>query len=160
MHKTSVTSCFPRTRNTKGLRLELQLHIIQEPCGEPPGDRRSNGEDCEDIPQKNARYDITGLLHSEHSGYYHFIEGPREAVHQLFELLRRDPRHYDVTVLKMGEAETRQFPDFEIGFSSGHGLTIASTFTSDPTDPPADEVIEFLKCLRGRLQLKCSDTRT
>jgi hypothetical protein len=48
---------------------------------------------------RNREHGITGLLVAGGNRYMQIIEGPRAAVSQLYENIRRDPRHLAVTTL-------------------------------------------------------------
>ena len=55
----------------------------------------------------NSRKGVTGAL-LFNSGYFaQVLEGPREAVEQIFEKIQRDDRHGDVTVLESGYGDDR-----------------------------------------------------
>ena len=49
---------------------------------------------------KNARLGISGFLVLSDDMFFQDIEGPREAIASLYEVIRRDPRHKQVVLLK------------------------------------------------------------
>lgn len=70
----------------------------------------------------NAAHDITGLLlYSPGSGglngtFVQVLEGPRVLVQGLYVRISRDPRHSECALLQQGEALTRRFADWTMGF--------------------------------------------
>lgn len=66
---------------------------------------------------KNAELGITGaLLYS--GGYFsQVIEGPMDALEDLFEVIQNDPRHSDVRVLHFNPVETRCFSDWSMALA-------------------------------------------
>ena len=48
--------------------------------------------------------------------FLQLLEGPEREVKSVFELVKRDPRHRDVTVLLAEAVDERQFPDWTMGF--------------------------------------------
>jgi hypothetical protein len=99
----------------------------------------------------NRRDGITGFLHSEHGAFYQVIEGNAEAVNSLFERLKRDRRHFEVTLITSGARKTRMFEDFEMGFASAHGRRIADSFCRSPDTPSAESILNFMQERREEL---------
>lgn len=63
----------------------------------------------------NSAHGITGLLVWGGGMFFQWLEGPREAVLQLMDLIRRDPRHERVVILsETEEANERLFPDWSM----------------------------------------------
>jgi hypothetical protein len=88
--------------------------------------------------------EVTGFLHHEHGGFYQYIEGKKDYIETLLAKIRRDPRHFGMTILSCDHREHRLFPDFEMGFSRAHGRTIADRFYEDANIPGPAEVLTFL----------------
>ena len=59
---------------------------------------------------ENSRRGITGCLLACNGWFIQTLEGERDAVRSLFEKIRGDARHEDVTLVKTGKAEARAFP--------------------------------------------------
>ena len=85
--------------------------------------RVSNGLDHEDIEdlvaqaeRNNLKKDITGILMSAGGLFFQVIEGPDDAIDELYAKLMDDPRHGDVLVIgfETGVKE-RIFPDWSLG---------------------------------------------
>ena len=63
----------------------------------------------------NPTHGITGLLVHGGGMFFQWIEGPRDKVTRLMELIRRDPRHESVVVLgETEEVRERLFPDWSM----------------------------------------------
>lgn len=66
--------------------------------------------------ERNKRQNITGVLLHRDDSFLQVIEGEKEAVLNLFELIKQDPRHKRVEVLSEDLIETREFSDWQMGF--------------------------------------------
>jgi hypothetical protein len=66
--------------------------------------------------RKNARLGITGILLYRGGNIMQVLEGEAEAVDQLFETIRRDPRHKGVIKLIDREIERRDFEFWSMDF--------------------------------------------
>jgi hypothetical protein len=64
----------------------------------------------------NERLQVTGLLLYKDASFMQLLEGEETTVRSLLEKITCDPRHYNVTTLQSGETESRQFPDWSMGF--------------------------------------------
>jgi hypothetical protein len=66
--------------------------------------------------RNNRRLGITGmLLHLDH-GFLQVLEGPKEAVLEIFSNIERDLRHIGVRVLVQHDVSERLFGDWSMGF--------------------------------------------
>ena len=65
--------------------------------------------------RNNTRDGITGMLLYRDGNIMQVLEGEEAAVRALFERVRRDPRHHDVTVL-LEEHGPRQFAEWSMAF--------------------------------------------
>jgi len=63
-----------------------------------------------DARRNNPRHDITGALICRADLYLQLLEGPEEAITDLFERIRRDDRHVEVIELRRAEVTDRLFP--------------------------------------------------
>lgn len=61
---------------------------------------------------RNAQYDITGCLICRPDIYLQLLEGPAGRIETLFEKIREDDRHVDVSVLVQCDVQDRLFPDW------------------------------------------------
>ena len=65
--------------------------------------------------EKNKGLDITGVLLTSGGLFYQVLEGPDEAVDEIFGAIRSDKRHTDLVVLGIDEDITsRLFPDWSM----------------------------------------------
>ncbi len=74
--------------------------------------------DLEDIHRAarelNALDGITGLLVFNGTHFLQIVEGSREAIEELLERLRRDPRHTGLEVRDQHRVAQRSFPDWSM----------------------------------------------
>lgn len=64
----------------------------------------------------NKRMNITGVLLHREDSFLQVIEGRKTDVLNLFEQIKRDPRHQRVEVLADDFIEDREFSDWQMGF--------------------------------------------
>ena len=64
----------------------------------------------------NTAREITGILCYDPAFFMQCLEGPREAVNQLYSEIQRDPRHKDVVLLEYREVADRKFADWSMAF--------------------------------------------
>jgi hypothetical protein len=63
----------------------------------------------------NKKAGVTGLLMATGGVFFQVIEGPDEAVSELYSRILRDPRHQDVLTLRVEEGDLRRlFPNWEM----------------------------------------------
>ena len=65
----------------------------------------------------NARAGITGGLVRAGGYFAQLLEGPTEAVKTLMERIDRDPRHTDVSVVRIAASTKRQLPDWSMAYA-------------------------------------------
>lgn len=94
-----------------------------------------------EISQKNnVKTDITGMLLYRGGNFIQVIEGEPDAVLELYETIKQDPRHKDVTLLSKDPIKNRQFPNWSMGFRNIDQMTVAelegfTDFLSDDFSP-------------------------
>ncbi|WP_299692480.1 BLUF domain-containing protein [uncultured Vibrio sp.] len=64
----------------------------------------------------NSAVDISGVLVTHTHGFIQYIEGPPNNIDDLYERIKRDPRHHDVTTLSTGEVFERRYQDWSMGY--------------------------------------------
>jgi Sensors of blue-light using FAD len=69
--------------------------------------------------RRNRENGVTGALYYDDAQFFQVIEGDEAAVRALFDRIRRDARHTDVTVLSEGPVSERLFPDWAMKFLDG-----------------------------------------
>ena len=67
--------------------------------------------------EHNARAGITGGLVRAGDYFAQLLEGPTEAVKTLMERIDRDPRHTDVSVVRIAASNKRQLPDWSMAYA-------------------------------------------
>lgn len=66
--------------------------------------------------RNNQRNDITGMLLYHDGNFVQALEGQSTAVEKLFARISRDPNHDGIIPTKLMTIETRQFPNWSMGF--------------------------------------------
>lgn len=88
-----------------------------------------------DLLQRARRHNeqtrITGLLLYHQGNFVQALEGPRDAVHRLFERIRGDARHGGVISAGIEIAAERQFPHWSMGFVPSTLITLRDASTLD-----------------------------
>lgn len=65
--------------------------------------------------RNNAAVGVTGLLVVGGRRFLQALEGPNDAVAQVYDRIARDPRHFAIVRLSTKEVETRLFGDWAMG---------------------------------------------
>lgn len=79
----------------------------------------------------NERRGVTGALVIDGDRIVQVLEGVPEVLDPLYDLISRDPRHRDLTVLLRRSVETRQFPNWSMAW-------ILEPLGSSPDETPAE----------------------
>lgn len=79
----------------------------------------------------NERRGVTGALVIDGDRIVQVLEGAPEVLDPLYDLISRDPRHRDLTVLLRRSVETRQFPNWSMAW-------ILEPLGSSPDETPAE----------------------
>lgn len=66
---------------------------------------------------KNDRLGITGILLFNGLNFLQTLEGPRDVVVQLFELISHDPRHNGVVSVQQDEPKQRSFDGWSMAYA-------------------------------------------
>jgi len=66
--------------------------------------------------KNNSANDITGILLYSKRTFFQALEGEEATLIPLFELIKKDPRHKDVTLIEKKEITEREFPYWNMGF--------------------------------------------
>lgn len=106
-----------------------------------------------EIRANNKTKGITGMLLFLKDRFIQVLEGEEKGVNELYEEIRKDPRHKKVTVILEGHSQHRFFKDWSMGFKkiSESDFTELSGFTDiekffsvPPTDSEGSAVMTFL----------------
>jgi len=106
--------------------------------------------------RNNQRLNVTGALMFTANGFVQVLEGPRAAVDQLFQAIKKDARHENVSVLMFAPVAERAFPHWSMAFVGGPELqgrfaAFARESGYDPSRMSADATLDFLqKVLRAQ----------
>jgi hypothetical protein len=68
--------------------------------------------------QNNQRRDLTGMLAFNSKVFLQALEGSREAVNDLYAKLMRDPRHFNIMILKYDNVMERHWSSWSMGFAA------------------------------------------
>jgi hypothetical protein len=105
---------------------------------------------------RNGTLDITGLLLHARNKFLQVLEGSEEAVRDLYDAIRTDPRHTNVEVLLTTTADERTFPDWRMGVedlqsvaAEEGGSSFLQTGTLPPSVEPMAEVLDALQQFKG-----------
>lgn len=111
--------------------------------------------------EKNARLGITGLLLYKDGNFIQALEGPEAAVRGLYRSICGDGRHRGVLRLLERHMETRQFPDWAMGFADlkdpsvrdlpGYSEFMDEPFESGRLRAEPDAVLTLLKVFRRNM---------
>jgi len=78
------------------------------------------GEEMEELLMKaranNQRDGITGCLIYYKGGFVQLLEGDREKIEILYEKIKKDPRHKNVTLFADDEISRRTFPNWGMAY--------------------------------------------
>ena len=66
----------------------------------------------------NSKEGITGMLLYCGESFIQVLEGEEEDIDELFKVIKKDPRHTNVTVLEKKEISERKFANWSMGFKS------------------------------------------
>ena len=77
--------------------------------------------------QNNAKRDITGILLFDGTcNFIQVLEGPKEQVFDLFDIIKQDGRHADVYQLGCRDVTQRTFESWQMGFKNLSDIKTAS----------------------------------
>ena len=109
--------------------------------------------------ESNALEGITGLLIFNGTHFLQIIEGAPQAIDDLVERLRRDPRHSGIEIRDQREVAERSFPDWSmelVRVSASYFDAKNSVSDSLPTgvaEPVRDRVIRMTESISGTVNL-------
>ncbi len=109
----------------------------------------------------NGEHDISGLLIYHRNCFMQVIEGPDAHIHRLYAKICHDTRHNLVMTLLSRPINTREFPDWSMGFVPREEFSesLAAGFTdffgardgADRVPEKADLGYQLLESVRGQL---------
>lgn len=96
--------------------------------------------------RNNVRVGVTGALLYSDGGFAQVLEGPLQAVEDTFNRIQCDERHSDVTILRFGRNDRRQFPAWSMAHVSEGSASILQSVDRPGTSDTerASEIIALL----------------
>jgi hypothetical protein len=100
--------------------------------------------------RNNPRDDITGALICRQDLYLQLIEGPAAAIDALYDRIKVDDRHQDVTVLHRAEVDGRMFGDWAMLDDPARSWlwSVEEVANGALTDAPPEEVLAVFERVR------------
>ena len=94
---------------------------------------------------KNARLGITGLLLYKQGSFMQALEGEESTVRELYDTIRKDPRHHHVLTLMALPIPKHQFPNWSMGFRNLGDVGISSVpgYNPAPNFPAASDELSW-----------------
>ena len=68
--------------------------------------------------ENNSSKEITGLLLYKGGNFMQALEGPDDLVLALYNKIKTDPRHKDVSIISSEQIQKRQFPAWQMAFTN------------------------------------------
>lgn len=66
--------------------------------------------------ENNPTNNLTGILLHSKNYFLQYLEGDKDDLTKLYDNIKKDSRHEKVVTLKKGEIETRNFPNWHMGY--------------------------------------------
>ena len=66
--------------------------------------------------EKNGTLNITGMLLYKHGKFLQILEGEKQDVEALYDIIKQDPRHYQILTSGNRPIQEREFGDWKMGF--------------------------------------------
>ena len=66
--------------------------------------------------EKNKTKQLTGMLLCNLHYFLQILEGPKQILSDTYSIIEQDSRHQNVTKISESITESRQFPDWQMGF--------------------------------------------
>ncbi|CAM3782200.1 BLUF domain-containing protein [Parendozoicomonas haliclonae] len=87
-------------------------------------------EELEDLLKvaraNNSRKDVSGMLLYSDGVFMQVLEGEKDNVQQVYDIISADPRHYGVIVLSQSYIDKRSFSEWKMGFKAPSRDELAS----------------------------------
>lgn len=68
--------------------------------------------------ERNARYDVTGVLLYTGGTFMQYLEGPPEALDVIYGVIEADPLHTGIILVSREPLDARQFGDWSMAFQT------------------------------------------
>ncbi|MHC2070114.1 BLUF domain-containing protein [Bremerella sp. T1] len=104
---------------------------------------------------KNSSLGISGYLCYDHGVFFQYMEGERQAVLDLMEVIEKDARHDVINKVTLGEYDDRIFPDWSMRYLNRSDLRRVdlehvlehSLFHMDPKLYGQDNIVALIKAI-------------
>jgi len=111
---------------------------------------------------KNANLGITGYLCYDHGVFFQYMEGDRQVVLDLMEVIEKDSRHDVVNKVQLGEQDERVFPDWSMRYLNRSDLRRVdlenvlehSLFHMDPKLYGHENIVALIKALVANISAR------
>ncbi|WP_158261011.1 MULTISPECIES: BLUF domain-containing protein [Pirellulaceae] len=111
---------------------------------------------------KNAALEITGYLCYDHGVFFQYLEGERQIVLDLMEVIEKDSRHDVVNTVELGEYDERIFPDWNMRYLNRSDLRRVdlenvlehSLFHMDPKLYGQENIVALIKALVANISAR------
>ncbi len=111
---------------------------------------------------KNATLGITGYLCYDHGVFFQYIEGERQSVLDLMEIIEKDSRHDVVNQVELGDYDERIFPDWNMRYLNRSDLRRVdlenvlehSLFHMDPKLYGQENIVALIKALVANISAR------
>ena len=114
-------------------------HLLYQSCSLIPFEPRELNALLESARMRNQSLDISGLLlYTPDGRFLQVLEGPREAVRELYhQHIACDPRHYNCQLLGEGPCEARSFAGWAMDFRPAQALDLRHLLAPVPVNNSA-----------------------
>ncbi|MFK8079167.1 MAG: CheR family methyltransferase [Granulosicoccus sp.] len=105
--------------------------------------------------KENRRLGLTGYLSLKNSRFFQYLEGPENAVNEIMEQIRNDPRHNILRTFELGSVERRRFSQWQmlnIHGSEDVGIRVQDLF-DEVIDPALDDTFNEEETSRILLEI-------
>ncbi len=92
------------------------IHIVYVSFSEKELTEVELDELLKDIRKRNKQQKVTGLLLYNDGSFIQLIEGSSQIIKNLFEIIKKDPRHTNIVLLLEESIQKRAFPDWSMGY--------------------------------------------
>jgi hypothetical protein len=100
--------------------------------------------------KSNKEKGISGILCYDTHFFIQWIEGPRDEINRLYEIILKDPSHTQVTILDYREISARTFEKWSMAYISNYQpdqdilFKYSQTTEFDPFTLSADSAVELV----------------
>lgn len=102
----------------------------------------------------NAGLDVTGLLIYRHGTFLQTIEGASTAIDPVFDRIRRDASHAEISVLHDGKVQQRVFPQWAMMNDSELGVSLLRIFLGTAlARSPREVTLEQRSMIRSMMNM-------